>query len=85
MDPHVKDKRSHDRLIFNMGITYQIKTVFMLRWGQEGVYSSAIITRYHIVIHAYSIEHISRKVNDSFNTEPAQDTSYLVSLHAFEL
>ena len=32
-DSHGKEKRSHDRLIFDMGTPFTGKTVFILRWG----------------------------------------------------
>ena len=33
--PMLKIRRSRDRLIFNMGIPYLEKTVFILRWGPD--------------------------------------------------
>ena len=39
----LKIRRSHDRLIFNMGIPIPGKTVFILRRGPEGLNQSTVL------------------------------------------
>ena len=49
-DPYVKEKRSCNRLIFNMGIPIPGKTVFVLRQGPEHFHTRLLLSAAYLIL-----------------------------------